>query len=69
MPPLFPPGTNYQYSNTGFLLLGRVAEQATGTDIATLYERRIFRPLGLVRSAWDPQGPIAGPQRDDTDRR
>jgi D-alanyl-D-alanine carboxypeptidase len=61
VPPRFRPGTNYEYSNTGFLLLGRVAEQATGTDIATLYERRIFRPLGLVRSAWDPQGPIAGP--------
>lgn len=61
VPPLFRPGTNYQYSNTGFVLLGRIAEQATGTDIATLYERRIFGPLGLVRSAWDPQGPIAGP--------
>jgi D-alanyl-D-alanine carboxypeptidase len=61
VPPLFRPGTSYHYSNTGFLLLGRVAEQATGTDIATIYDRRIFRPLGLVRSAWDPQGPIAGP--------
>lgn len=61
VPTLFPPGTRYQYSNTGFLLLGRVAEEATGTDIATLYERRIFRPLGLVATTWDPQGPIAGP--------
>jgi D-alanyl-D-alanine carboxypeptidase len=61
VPPLFRPGTSYHYSNTGFVLLGRVAEQATGTDIATIYDRRIFRPLGLVRSAWDPQGPIAGP--------
>jgi D-alanyl-D-alanine carboxypeptidase len=61
VPTLFPPGTRYQYSNTGFRLLGRVAEKATGTDIATLYERRIFRPLGLVATTWDPQGPIAGP--------
>jgi D-alanyl-D-alanine carboxypeptidase len=60
VPPLFRPGTSYHYSNTGFDLLGRVAERATGTDIATLYERRLFRPLGLVRTAWDPQGPIAG---------
>jgi D-alanyl-D-alanine carboxypeptidase len=61
VPPLFRPGTSYHYSNTGFDLLGRIAERATGTDIATLYERRLFRPLGLVRTAWDPQGPIAGP--------
>jgi D-alanyl-D-alanine carboxypeptidase len=61
VPPLFRPGTRYHYSNTGFVLLGRVAERATGTDIATIYDRRIFRPLGLIRSAWDAQGPIAGP--------
>ena len=64
--PPFRPGTSYHYSNTGFDLLGRVAERATGTDIATLYERRLFRPLGLVRSRGIPRARSPDPTRADT---
>jgi D-alanyl-D-alanine carboxypeptidase len=60
VPPLFPPGTDYRYSNTGFEVLGMVASRATGKSLPTLYRERIFEPLGLHETAWDPQGPIAG---------
>jgi D-alanyl-D-alanine carboxypeptidase len=60
VPPLFPPGTDYHYSNTGFEVLGMVATRATGKSMPTLYRERIFQPLGLHQTAWDPQGPISG---------
>ncbi|WBB63089.1 serine hydrolase [Streptomyces sp. WMMC500] len=41
------PGTVYAYSNTGYLLLGRIIEQATGRPYAQEIGRRILRPLRL----------------------
>jgi D-alanyl-D-alanine carboxypeptidase len=61
LPPLFPPGSEYHYSNTGFLVLGLVASRVTGKSMPTLYRERIFDPLDLDQTAWDPQGPIEGP--------
>jgi D-alanyl-D-alanine carboxypeptidase len=61
LPPLFRPGSQYHYSNTGFLVLGLVASRATGKTLAALYQERIFGPLDLHETAWDPQGPITGP--------
>jgi D-alanyl-D-alanine carboxypeptidase len=60
VPLLFEPGTDYHYSNTGFEVLGMVASRATGKSMPTLYRERIFEPLGLHETAWDPQGPISG---------
>jgi D-alanyl-D-alanine carboxypeptidase len=60
-PLLFEPGTDAHYSNIGFELLGLIAARASGEPISRLYRERIFEPLGLERTAYDPQGPIAGP--------
>jgi D-alanyl-D-alanine carboxypeptidase len=35
-PPLFPPGTSWSYSNTGYILIGLVLEKATGESLAQL---------------------------------
>ena len=59
-PLLSKPGTTYHYSNIGYDLLGFIAERAAGKPIAQLYRDLIFKPLGLKRTAYDPQGPIAG---------
>ena len=45
--PLFDPGTEWQYSNTNYILLGLVLEQVTGENIGQLYRERIIEPLGL----------------------
>jgi D-alanyl-D-alanine carboxypeptidase len=47
--PLFEPGApgKWQYSNTGYILLGMVLEAATGQSLSELYAQRIFEPLGL----------------------
>jgi CubicO group peptidase (beta-lactamase class C family) len=47
----FKPGARYQYSSMGILLASRVAEQISGTDILTLVDRAVFRPLGMRHSA------------------
>ncbi|HYN96123.1 MAG TPA: serine hydrolase domain-containing protein [Pilimelia sp.] len=47
-PPTFePPGSAYAYSNTGYLLLGRIVEEVTGRSYAREIERRVIRPLRL----------------------
>lgn len=45
--PLFTPGTSWSYSNTNYVLLGLVAQAATGHSLGGELARRIFRPLDL----------------------
>ena len=47
----FAPGSRYQYSSMGILLAARVAEQISGSDILTLVDRAVLRPLGMQHSA------------------
>ena len=43
----FAPGAQYQYSNTGYVVAGLVAEKAGGKPLMELLETRVFRPLGM----------------------
>ena len=47
VPLLFPPGSSWTYSNTGYLLLAMVIEHVTGRSYRDEVGRRILRPLGL----------------------
>ena len=44
-PPNRPPGTDYEYSNTNYALLGLVIEKAGGQPLATAMHDRLFAPL------------------------
>jgi len=46
-PRLFEPGTNWDYSHFGYVILGRVLEKVTGKPLATALRERVLRPLGL----------------------
>lgn len=50
----FEPGSKYSYSNTGYILLGRVAERVSGEPLGAFLERRIFKPLGMTQSVYEP---------------
>jgi D-alanyl-D-alanine carboxypeptidase len=50
-PPNFPPGTEYEYSNTNYALLGLVAEKVDTKPLAQVMRDRLFRPLGLEHTA------------------
>ncbi len=43
----FKPGDQYEYSNTGYVLLASIAEKASGKDFVELCRTRIFQPLGM----------------------
>jgi D-alanyl-D-alanine carboxypeptidase len=51
----FEPGTKWSYSNTGFIILGRVVEMASGESFGGFLERRIFRPLQMSRTSYEPE--------------
>jgi CubicO group peptidase (beta-lactamase class C family) len=46
----FEPGTRYAYSNTGFLVLGKVIEVVTGQPWEVVIEERIHRRAGMTGS-------------------
>jgi CubicO group peptidase (beta-lactamase class C family) len=43
----FEPGTQWQYSNTNFVVAGQILEQVTGMPLMAFLEKRIFSPLGM----------------------
>ena len=47
----FVPGSKYQYSSMAILLAARVAERISGTDILSLVDRAVFKPLKMQHSA------------------
>jgi CubicO group peptidase (beta-lactamase class C family) len=53
----FDPGTRWSYSNTGYTILGRVLERVSGKSLGTLLEERIFRPLGMTQTTYEPTRP------------
>jgi CubicO group peptidase (beta-lactamase class C family) len=59
-PPTFAPGTQWAYSNTGYIVLGLIAEAADGRPLATQLETRIFAPLKLRHTSFDSEPQIAG---------
>ena len=62
-PLLFEPGAGHHYSNIGYDILGLIAARAGGKPLPVLYRERIFEPLGLDATAYDPQGLISRPAR------
>ena len=51
-PLAFRPGTGQNYSNSGFWILGRVVELASGMKYEDYLKKQIFDPLGMKRSMY-----------------
>jgi CubicO group peptidase (beta-lactamase class C family) len=49
-PMLFSPGEQMQYSNTGYVLLGKIIEDVSGVSYKEFIENEIFKPLGMSSS-------------------
>lgn len=45
-------GTGFEYSNTGYALLGRVIDEVTGSEYTAEIRRRFLEPLGLADTAF-----------------
>ncbi|AWZ24421.1 MULTISPECIES: serine hydrolase domain-containing protein [Rhodococcus] len=48
----FPPGEQFEYSNTNTVLLGLVIEELTGMPVADAFDERIFAPLELGNTSF-----------------
>jgi CubicO group peptidase (beta-lactamase class C family) len=63
----FVPGTEYSYSNSGYLLLGLVVERAAGTTFGMFCENEIFDPLRMSHASVDARyedGRVRTPSSD-----
>jgi CubicO group peptidase (beta-lactamase class C family) len=50
-PLFYPPGTNWDYAHSNYVLLGLALEKATGQDMPTLLQDNILGPLSLTHTA------------------
>lgn len=61
-PALFEPGTDFNYSNTNTLLLGKIIERRTQSSLQREFHRRLFAPLGLKHTLMPPLEDTALPR-------
>jgi CubicO group peptidase (beta-lactamase class C family) len=60
--PLFEPGSRWQYSNYGMLLLGVVIERVTGRSYYDYVAEHVYRPAGMTHSGSEPESEVV-PER------
>ena len=65
----FEPGTNFEYSNSGYVLLGWIAERVTGMNYDEALRSYVLAPLELGDTGYDheldpPEGHARGHARD-----
>jgi CubicO group peptidase (beta-lactamase class C family) len=71
----FPPGSDFLYSNSGYLVLAEIVRRATGKSLPAFAEANIFRPLGMRNTHFhDDAGAVVpdrviGYDRDSSDFR
>jgi CubicO group peptidase (beta-lactamase class C family) len=61
-PLAFAPGTNWKYSNTGYILLGQVIEKASGQSYPDYVRTHLYSPAAMTHSYY-PEGDRLVPQR------
>uniref|UniRef100_UPI00404A52D5 serine hydrolase n=1 Tax=Gelidibacter sp. TaxID=2018083 RepID=UPI00404A52D5 len=54
----FEPGENFDYSNSGYTLLGYIIENVTNKSYEEVLEEKIFKPLMMQNSGFYRNGPI-----------
>ncbi|MFN2509557.1 MAG: serine hydrolase [Chthoniobacterales bacterium] len=50
--PSFIPGEKWEYSNTGYILLGLIIEAVAGKPLGDFLQERIFKPLGMQDTSY-----------------
>ena len=56
----FEPGTDYEYTNTDYFLLGLIVERVSGQTLAKFAQQYLFGPLGMIHSAFQGGNGAAG---------
>lgn len=53
-PLVYRPGTQYVYSDTGFIILGFIVETITNMPLDSYVEQYIYKPMGLNNTVFNP---------------
>ena len=59
----FPPGTDYEYCNSGYFLMSEVVRRVTGKSLAVFAQERIFEPLGMRNTRFLEDQTLPVPRR------
>ena len=59
----FPPGEEFLYSNTGYVLLAEIVERASGQTLREYTDERLFRPLGMQQTHFHDDAYEVVPER------
>ena len=59
----FPPGSEYDYSNTGYVSLGVIVKRVTGKSLRDFAAEQIFAPLGMTNTHYHDDHTMMVPGR------
>ena len=64
------PGTEFIYSDVGFIVLGHLVQRISGSDVNAFSREAVFQPLGMLETGYLPPEPLrkraaVTEQRDD----
>lgn len=67
LPEVGRPGERFHYTDINYVLLGRIAEEATGERFAVLLRERVLKPSGMTRAStpYDAEEPPEDPSEID----
>ena len=54
----YPPGSGFQYSDTGFILLGEMVRRVSGLPLDRYLDKHLFKPLGLRDTSFHPPAAV-----------
>ena len=55
-PLLFPPGEKFQYSNSGYMVLGAIIEKVSSQDYYSYVQEQIYKPAGMTDTGFYEPG-------------
>ena len=64
----FAPGTDWQYSNTGYAVAGAIVQKVSGQPLMAFLNDRIFVPLHMQRVTEDDTAPLLPPDAEAVTR-
>ncbi|MFD8751978.1 serine hydrolase domain-containing protein [Kitasatospora sp. NPDC059577] len=60
-PAVFPPGTQFQYNNSNYIILGKLIERVGGQTAGAFLQDQVFTPAALSRTSFPVDGTMPDP--------